>query len=488
MDVVNFPAIIANGRLITELQLENADLLVIGKKVKDSRNQSSYQNFAVSIEDFIDLLPPPVSVNIYNSNGTFTAPRSVNFGGHSLQFGTLNDAKVGINILPLYELHVNKSGAGQPVTAMLETGPTRYARLSYMVGGSDTAHLTLHGKTDEVGTWYQGAYVLSKSTTGNLVISNESNISSIALIVDGASPAISVVPEIYIQNTKVMVNAITGNATFNVKGAGAGNSTYSLHIRNFADAALAYLRDDGGIIMGINANTTLGSGASIVIGQEASATGANAVVMGIYSSGTRPSTTALGTQSVATADYAAAIGSFGTASAFAALALGTQCTASGNFSVATAYLAAASGANSIAIGVSTIANSVDSLSLSSFAEARAQNGVAVGYFTKASHRGAIVMGYGNYSSGYMESTHDDALFLGWLSTTPSFALSKTADSYLNGSGNVGIGTNAGITSKLTVNGDVETLTNNRGFIVLDRTNGNRYRIFTNAGVLSVELA
>jgi len=52
---------------------------------------------------------------------------------------------------------------------------------------------------------------------------------------------------------------------------------------------------------------------------------------------------------------------------------------------------------------------------------------------------------------------------------------------------VGVAT-ASISSKLTVNGDVETLTNTKGLIVLDRTDGNRYRIYTDGGVVKSELA
>lgn len=54
---------------------------------------------------------------------------------------------------------------------------------------------------------------------------------------------------------------------------------------------------------------------------------------------------------------------------------------------------------------------------------------------------------------------------------------------------VGIGTaTAQMTSKLTVTGDVETLGNTNGFIVLDRTNATRYRIYSDGGVLSIETA
>jgi hypothetical protein len=54
---------------------------------------------------------------------------------------------------------------------------------------------------------------------------------------------------------------------------------------------------------------------------------------------------------------------------------------------------------------------------------------------------------------------------------------------------VGIGTaTAQISSKLTVTGDVETLGNTDGLIVLDRTNATRYRIYSDGGVLSIEVA
>lgn len=57
---------------------------------------------------------------------------------------------------------------------------------------------------------------------------------------------------------------------------------------------------------------------------------------------------------------------------------------------------------------------------------------------------------------------------------------------VQGNGRVAIG-NVTPTSMLTVNGDVETLTNSKGFVVLDRTNGNRYRIYTDNGILYTEL-
>lgn len=54
---------------------------------------------------------------------------------------------------------------------------------------------------------------------------------------------------------------------------------------------------------------------------------------------------------------------------------------------------------------------------------------------------------------------------------------------------VGIGTaTANISSKLTVTGDVETLGNADGLIVLDRSNATRYRIYSDGGVLSIEAA
>jgi len=56
----------------------------------------------------------------------------------------------------------------------------------------------------------------------------------------------------------------------------------------------------------------------------------------------------------------------------------------------------------------------------------------------------------------------------------------------SGGGNAGFGTLTP-TSLVTVNGDVETLGSFNGLVVLDRTNGNRYRIYTDNGVLNTEL-
>lgn len=70
-------------------------------------------------------------------------------------------------------------------------------------------------------------------------------------------------------------------------------------------------------------------------------------------------------------------------------------------------------------------------------------------------------------------------------TSPNAALIEAMR--ISSSQNVSIGTTTE-PSKLTVNGDVETLTNAFGYIVLDRTDGNRYRIYTNAGVVLSELA
>lgn len=58
---------------------------------------------------------------------------------------------------------------------------------------------------------------------------------------------------------------------------------------------------------------------------------------------------------------------------------------------------------------------------------------------------------------------------------------------VQGNGRVAIGNITTPTSILTVDGDVETLNNTDGLIVLDRTDGNRYRIYTDGGVLQTEL-
>ena len=53
---------------------------------------------------------------------------------------------------------------------------------------------------------------------------------------------------------------------------------------------------------------------------------------------------------------------------------------------------------------------------------------------------------------------------------------------------IGIGTVASANAKVTVSGDVETVVAGDGLIVLDASNGTRYRIYMDGGVLSSQLA
>lgn len=77
MELINFPAWIEQQKVLTSAGVDTAnDQIIIGKKVNDKRDGSQYQAFAMSIDEFLALVPtyvPPAPAykflvaNIYQS-------------------------------------------------------------------------------------------------------------------------------------------------------------------------------------------------------------------------------------------------------------------------------------------------------------------------------------------------------------------------------------------------------------------------------------
>lgn len=64
MELVNFPAIIANYGELNSSDIDpNKDLLVIGKQVNNLRDGSQYQNRTITVDKFLQMVPVPVATN-----------------------------------------------------------------------------------------------------------------------------------------------------------------------------------------------------------------------------------------------------------------------------------------------------------------------------------------------------------------------------------------------------------------------------------------
>ncbi len=57
MDIINFPALIANQKTLTADQVDiSTDYIIIGKKVNDKRDGTQFQAYAMSLEELITLI------------------------------------------------------------------------------------------------------------------------------------------------------------------------------------------------------------------------------------------------------------------------------------------------------------------------------------------------------------------------------------------------------------------------------------------------
>jgi hypothetical protein len=70
MDVVNFPAIVANGLVLDQSQInQTSDLVLIGKKVNNLRDGSQYQETAITVENFLSMVPQ-TTINSFQTSGS----------------------------------------------------------------------------------------------------------------------------------------------------------------------------------------------------------------------------------------------------------------------------------------------------------------------------------------------------------------------------------------------------------------------------------
>lgn len=248
-------------------------------------------------------------------------------------------------------------------------------------------------------------------------------------------------------NTKITGGIDVDSSTFFVNGT---TSAWSL-----GDGATASI-DKNAVTIGASASTT-GSGRSIAIGKSATAIAAGST-----------SNISIGYEANASGTGANNI-----------ISIGDQCgstitdfdTGQG---ILIGYLAGNQsatdfvGTQTIAIGDQTDASGVQAALLGSQAEATADWAIAIGRLAKGTAAASIAIGLKSESTAtraYVIGSSPnnptinsvaDSLAIGFNETIVSgnnvrFRFSKSADSYLNGSGNVGIGTNTP-SEKLTLDG------------------------------------
>jgi len=227
-------------------------------------------------------------------------------------------------------------------------------------------------------------------------------------------------------NVKITTGGIDVNAsTFVIDGT---TDAWSL-----GDGATG-AADRNAVTIGASAST-LGAGSSIAIGKSATAIATGAT-----------SNIAIGNQ--AKAPSGNNVISIGDQS-------GSTIVSNGSQTILFGYLAGNQsttiGTQTIAIGDQTDANGIQATLLGSQAEVNANFAIAIGRQAKANDLNGIAIGLRAetgaarayvIASGTTATVNSvaDSLAVGFNEATPRFLFAKTADSYLNGTGNVGIGT------------------------------------------------
>ena len=166
-----------------------------------------------------------------------------------------------------------------------------------------------------------------------------------------------------------------------------------------------YLSNDGGDEGILISNTGLVSmafdnsaGASLIVGEDCTATGNGSIALGLDSDATADNAIAIGNECLASAAPSYALGKYVTASGVNSLALGAGGGGAGGVSTA-------SGIESIVIGTGCTASAANSFAAVDGCTASAVNAVAIGSSTTASGIASVALGKDTTASGYNAFCH-----------------------------------------------------------------------------------
>jgi len=354
----------------------------------------------------------------------------------------------------------------------------------------NTTKFAIHGTSGNVGinmgqtipsakVQIQGSG--STSTTTSLLVGNSSNTNIFTIRDDGAwvlgslntlnAWALTTTVVGYANTQQHNLSVILGSTNIEDPLVSRESVIIGQGSRRLDDVAFGYA-----IVIG-STSTVTGSGISI--GRTTTAGSGVAVGTGANSTG---GGTAVGANAQASTSLGTAFGA-GSNAGYRALALGNEAAAgsvsgqyniaigwktsvqTGNHSIGIGYLASVTGASTVVIGDSAtdsgtgsgvaignqcIINSTDSTCVGIFSVTSDIKSTAIGFNVESSGAGAIMIGRGmaSISSKVVNSTANSVGF-GWEETTPSVLFAKTANQYIVGTGNLGVGTKVPL-NKFTV--------------------------------------
>ena len=257
-----------------------------------------------------------------------------------------------------------------------------------------------------------------------------------------------------LSNERVGIGTTTPTAKLHVKGVDDGVTLAAL-IQNSGSTNLLSIADNGKIEIGLGAVSTPTPGfeeTNVTIGNGAQTVGSRGVAIGNLAQTTNVGQGVSIGHNTSTNDRGVAI-AYGAQSSGTSVAIGESSVSSGN-GVALGYNAASLGFVSIGYNSSNTGGGI--LSLGDTTESSGSSSISIGFRVQSTASEAYTIGRSINNSNYLTNNVASSFGIGWSENTPSVLFAKTANQYINGTGNLGIGTTTP-SEKLDVSGKTKTI-------------------------------
>ncbi len=334
------------------------------------------------------------AIDVLNTNSSTLNQRlAMVFGG-----GASVDAN-GVLTAPSFTVlgssYNNVSGALNALSDRVQTNSSNISALQSAVGGSGPTFVTQDAttRTLNVGAATDGTSVDFTGTSGSRQLTGVANGSISATSTDAVNgsqlnatnSAIAATTNYATNAANGIASAIGGGASVDASG-NVTNPQFIVQDQTYSTVATAVGAIDAqltsqaaminSVVSNVNNMTQNQRYVSINgMGNDASATGSNAIAVGVNASSTAANSIAVGTDSLASQNGSIAIGATSQATGVNAIAIGTGAVATGSVAVGVNASASNGGA---AFGDNAVATGSSSVALGPGAVALAPNSVAIG--------------------------------------------------------------------------------------------------------------
>lgn len=399
----------------TSMPIQAADYLDFSNNVSPAVYDESKK---ILVSEFLTYLNGTVQ-NLYNANGILAGDRAIVANGNFTKWFEGDVIAEMTDEITGYGFLVQDSSAGERARMSYDpatgSGKIELATISGVWFDANDDNLNF-GLVQKLQINSDGSFALGLNAVANdfrnVVIGNAAD--------SGSCPQAVVIGD--------NASSPTGTAANVIIGALATTSSNS---QAAVSIGLSSTSADQGTSVGKN---TISGVSAVAVGTNASSSGGVAVG-GNASAPSR--SVAVGLGAIAT-DTGMSIGHGSTALVSGGMAIGYLITSVGNSAIGIGVLAVPTGTRSIAIGRSVESVGIESIAIGYESVSSSTDSMGIGRGSAATAIGAQMIGYGDNTNKITNSTADSIGF-GWDTLTPDVLFAKTADQYIAGTGDLGIG-------------------------------------------------